>query len=239
LENSRSVPSSTFSPLSLLYSVSLCPTLRRRFTGHVPSTGRPRRSKPCHVPPWHLRRRFPGSRWLLLLSPRRAAVARAATTPIGRQLLLPRDHAFFWTPSTSWSYPCIPSCLHATTFPRPFPLPSTTPRRTSATASGRRRQPPTPPPSLDLVLLEHRRDPLVLPSPSNFILPHPNIISRTAGELKTPPPLGLAVDPPIQSPFTPAKDMSSTTSTRRSFLAASSLPFDTLASKTPGRHRRR
>jgi hypothetical protein len=86
-------------------------------TGHVPSTGRPRRSKPCHLPPWRPRRCFPGSRRPLLLSPRRAAVARATTTPAGCQLLLPRDHAFFWTPSTSWSYPCIPSCLHTTTFP--------------------------------------------------------------------------------------------------------------------------
>jgi hypothetical protein len=199
----------------------------------------PYRSKPCHAPPWRQCRRFPGSRWPLLPSPHRAAVARAATTPAGRQLLLLRDHAFFWTPSTSWSYPHIPSCLHATTFPRPFPLPSTTPRRTSAIASGRRHQPPTPPPSPNPVLLEHRHNPLVLPSPTNFILPRPNIISHSAGELKAPPLLGLAVDLPIQSLFTPVKGTSSTTSTRRSFLAASLLPSDTPASKTPCRHRRR
>jgi hypothetical protein len=134
------------------------------------------RSKPCHLPPWRPRRRFPSSHWPLLPSPRRATVARAATTPAGRQLLLPHDHAFFWTPSTSWSYPRIPSCLHVTTFPRPFPPPSTTPRRTSDIASGRRRQPPTPPSSPAPVLLEHRHDPLVLHSPTNFILPHPNIV---------------------------------------------------------------
>jgi hypothetical protein len=199
----------------------------------------PRRTKSCHMPPWRPRRRFPGSRWPLQPSPRRAAVARAATTPAGHQLLLPRGHAFFWAPSTSRSYPRIPSCLHATTFPRPFPLPSTTPPRTSAIVSGRRRQPPTPPPSPNPVLLEHHRDPLVLPSPTNFILPRPNIISRSAGELKAPPPLGLAVDPPIQSLFTPVKGTSSTTSTRRSFLAASSLPSNTPASRTPCRHHRR
>jgi hypothetical protein len=47
------------------------------------------------------------------------------------------------------------------------------------------------------VLLEHRHDPLVLPSPSNFILPHPNSIFHSASELEALPPLGLAVDPPI------------------------------------------
>jgi hypothetical protein len=182
---------------------------------------------------------LPRLRWPLLPSPRRAAVARAATTPAGRQLLLLRDHAFFWTPSTSWSYPRILSCLHATTFPRPFPLPSTTPHQTSATASGRHHQPPTPPSSLDPVLLEHRYDQLVLPSPSNFILLHPNIVFRSAGELNAPPPLGLAVDLPIQSLFTQAKGTNSTISTRRSFLAASSLPSDTPACRTPCRHHRR
>jgi hypothetical protein len=121
----------------------------------------------------------------------------------------------------------------STSSPQHFPFPSVDPRRTSAATPGRRRQPPTPPPSPDPVLLEHRRDPLVLPSPSNFIFPHPNIISRSAGELKAPPPLGLTVDPPIQSLLALAKHTVGTTSSRGSSSTTSLPPSGTLATGTP------
>jgi hypothetical protein len=104
--------------------------------------------------------------------------------PPACQLLLLHDHAFFWTPSTSWSFPRTPSCFHASAFPLPFSLPSTTPRRTSTAASGRRRQPPTPPPTHGPMLLEHRHDSVQLTDPSNFAFPHPTIIPHSTGELK-------------------------------------------------------
>jgi hypothetical protein len=72
------------------------------------------------------------------------------------------------------------SCTHNFTA---ISLPDPAPYWTSAAATARRRQPPPLPPSSDPVLLEHHRDPLVVPSPSNFILPRPNIISRSAGKL--------------------------------------------------------
>jgi hypothetical protein len=121
----------------------------------------------------------------------------------------------------------------STSSPQHFPFPSVAPCRTSAATPGRRRQPPTPPPSPNPVLLEHRRDPLVLPSPSNFTLPHPNIISRSAGELKAPLPPGLAVDPPIQSLLAPAKHTVSTTSSCGSSSTTSPPPSGTLATRTP------
>jgi hypothetical protein len=121
----------------------------------------------------------------------------------------------------------------STSSPQHFLFPSVAPRRTSAATLGRRRQPPTPPLSPDPVLLEHHRDPLVLPSPSNFVLPHPNIVSRSAGELEASPPLGLAVDPPIQSFLAPAKHTVSTTSSRGSSSTTSPLPSGTLATGTP------
>jgi hypothetical protein len=79
---------------------------------------------------------------------------------------------------------CIPSSASAPTISLPFLFPDPVPYRTSAAATARRRQPPPLPPSPDPVLLEHHRDPLVLPSPSNFILPRPNIIFHSAGKLK-------------------------------------------------------
>jgi hypothetical protein len=104
--------------------------------------------------------------------------------PPACKLLLLCDHGFFWTPSTSWSFPHTPSCFHASAFPLPFSLSSTTPRRTSAAASGRRRQPPTPPPTHGPVLLEHHRDSLQLTDPSNFTFSHPSIVPHSTGELK-------------------------------------------------------
>jgi hypothetical protein len=74
------------------------------------------------------------------------------------------------TRSTSWSSQCTSSYIPAPTFPRPFLFPTTAPHRTSSVASGRRRQPPTLFPIPDPMLLEHRRDPLVLPSPPNLAL---------------------------------------------------------------------
>jgi hypothetical protein len=123
---------------------------------------------------------------------------------------------------------------HPSTFsPQHFPFSSVAPRRTSTATPGRRRQPPTPPSSPDPVLLEHRHDPLVLPGPSNFILPHPNIVSRSAGELKAPPPLGLAIDLLIQSLLAPAKHTVSTISSRGSSSTTSPPPSGTLATETP------
>jgi hypothetical protein len=124
-------------------------------------------------------------------------------------------------------------------FLQPSLSPSAAPRRSAAATCAHRRQLHTPPLTRDLVLEKHHGDPLQLTDPSNFAFLHPSSIFHSAGELKAPPPLGLAVDPPIQSLFTPAKGTSSITSTRRSFLAASSLPSDTPASRTPCRHRRR
>jgi hypothetical protein len=121
----------------------------------------------------------------------------------------------------------------STSSPQHFPFPSVAPRRTSTATPGRRRQPPTPPPSPDPVLLEHRHNPLVLPSPSNFVLPHPNIISRSAGELKAPLPLGLAVNPSIQSLLALAKHTVSTTSSRGSSSTTFLPPSGTLATGTP------
>jgi hypothetical protein len=118
-------------------------------------------------------------------------------------------------------------------FRRPSLSPSAAPRRSAAAACAHRRQPPTPPLTCDPVLKKHHRDPLQLADPSNFAFLHSSSIFHSAGELKAPPSLGLAVDLPIQSLFTPAKGTSSNTSTRRSFLAASSLPSGTLATGTP------
>jgi hypothetical protein len=126
-----------------------------------------------------------------------------------------------------------------TLFRRPSLFPSAAPRRSAAAACAHRRQPPTPPLTHDPVLEKHHRDPLQLTDPLNFAFLHPSSIFHSAGELSAPPPLGLAVDTLIQSLLNPAKGTSSTTSTRRSFLAASSLPSDTPASRTPCRHRRR
>jgi hypothetical protein len=69
---------------------------------------------------------------------------------------------------------CPSSRIPAPTFPRPFSFPTTVPHRTSTAVSAHRRQPPTPLPILDPLLLEHCRDPLVLPSPPNFALVHRN-----------------------------------------------------------------
>jgi hypothetical protein len=44
------------------------------------------------------------------------------------------------------------------------------------------------------VFEKHHRDPLQLTDPPNFISLHPSSIFHSAGELKAPPPLGLAVD---------------------------------------------
>jgi hypothetical protein len=82
------------------------------------------------------------------------------------------------------SYKCSSSSTPAPTISRPFLFPDPAPYWTSAAATARRRQPPPLRPSPDPVLLEHRRDPLVFPSPSNFILPCSNIISRSAGKLQ-------------------------------------------------------
>jgi hypothetical protein len=127
----------------------------------------------------------------------------------------------------------------STSSPRHFLLLSVAPHQSAAAATARRRQPPLLPPSPDPELLEHHRDPLVLTSPSNFVLLHPNIISRSAGELKAPLPLGLAVDPPIQSFLAPAKHTVSTTSSRGSSSTTSPPPSGTPASRTSCRHRRR
>jgi hypothetical protein len=118
-------------------------------------------------------------------------------------------------------------------FRRPSLSTSAAPRRRAAAACAHSRQPSTPPLTRDLVLEKHHRDPLQLTDPSNFAFLHPCSIFHSAGELKAPPPLGLAVDPPIQSLFTPAKGTISTTSTRRRFLATSPPPSGTLATGTP------
>jgi hypothetical protein len=156
------------------------PPLRRPCAAHPPP---PHHSELCHVPSYALPAAFPASCWPAPASPRRAAVARAAMTPAGRQLLLPRDHTLFEALSMSWSFPRTP-CAHTSAFPRNFLFPTTTPRRSTAAASARRHQPPMPPPTPSPVLLKHHRDSLQLTNPSNFAFSHMSVVSRSAGELK-------------------------------------------------------
>jgi hypothetical protein len=118
-------------------------------------------------------------------------------------------------------------------FRGPSLSPSAAPRRSAAAACAHRRQPPTLPLTRDPVLEKHHLDPLQPTDPSNFAFLHLSSIFHSAGELKTPPPLGLAIDLPIQSLFTPAKHTVSTTSSRGSSSTTSPPPSETLAIGTP------
>jgi hypothetical protein len=63
------------------------------------------------------------------------------------------------------------------------------------------------------VLLEHHYDSLQLIDTPNSIFLHPSDVPRSAGELQSRRPFGLAVDPLVQGLFTPTKGTSSTTPT--------------------------
>jgi hypothetical protein len=228
-------PSSTSNPPPLFL---LCATLAA-LAGHVPRICRPRVAFPratCPSAPCP-----PPSRPRAILLPPLHIAPPPPEPPAARrrrQLLL--THAM-----------PLPALRHAQQrhhdlryslkhfFPRHFSFPTTAPHRTSAAPSGRRRQPPTPLPIPSPALLEHRCDSLQLTDPSNFAFPHPSIIPRSAGDLKLRRPLGLAVDPTLQSISTPTKSTNSTTSSHISFLATPSPPSDTPATRTPCRHRRR
>jgi hypothetical protein len=118
-------------------------------------------------------------------------------------------------------------------FRRPSLSPRAPPRRSAAAACAHRRQPPTPPLTRDPVVEKHHCDPLQLTDPSNFAFLHPSSIFHSTGELKSPPPLDLAVDPPIQSLLAPAKHTVSTTSSRGSSSTTFLPPSGTLATGTP------
>jgi hypothetical protein len=175
---------SSFVYLHSSSSVSLpdaLPPLRQPCSVHPPP---PRCSELCHVPSYALPAASSAHAALLLPSPRRAAAARAATRAAGvassylRMQHLSRPSGMLISCTTTFVTHLI------TSFPRHFSFPTTAPHRTSAAASGRRRQPPTPLSIASPALLEHRRNSLQLTDPSNFAFPHPSIIPRSAGELK-------------------------------------------------------
>jgi hypothetical protein len=154
----------------------LCPTHCRRFAGHVPRTHRPHAALSCATCPPTPCPPPSRPRAGLLLPPHvTPPPPEPPRLPSACQLPLPCNHAFFWTPSTSLSSPRTRSCICTRPFCSLFSVPTTAPHRTSAAPSGRRRQPPTPLPIPDPVLLEHRHDPLVLPNNlPNLALVHRN-----------------------------------------------------------------
>jgi hypothetical protein len=77
--------------------------------------------------------------------------------------------------------------------------PSSIPHRTSAAPTVHRRQPPSLPLNPNLVLLEHRHDPLVLSSPINFTLSHPSFIFHSSDQPKFRRRLLLTVDSPLRA----------------------------------------
>jgi hypothetical protein len=76
--------------------------------------------------------------------------------------------------------------------PRPqhFLFPSLIPHRTSAAPTAHRRQPLSLPLNLDPVLPQHRSDPLMLYSPSNFALPLPSPVLHSSGQYEPRAALG-------------------------------------------------
>jgi hypothetical protein len=169
------------------------------------------------VSPQRLRRRFPG---LALAFPGRSTSHRRRPSRHAchrrRQLLFARAAPLSALKHTQRLLPDLVHSHARSISPAiPFPERSSSPERRRSLCH---HQPPAPPLTRDPVLKKHHCDPLQLTDPSNFTFLHPSSIFHSASEFKAPPPLGLAIDPPIQSLFTPAKGTSSTTSTRRSFL---------------------
>jgi hypothetical protein len=162
---------------------------------------------------------LPGTRWPAPAPPRRAAAARASTR--AAELASPCSHL-----------PClflnlkhvlellVNSLLHLHTPILPtFLLPelSTSPEPCRSLGS----------PSTAAAAASHpRSSALVAPQqpteahkPAQFHSPALDRPDHSAGELELPPPLGLTVVPTIYCFLTPAKQTTSTTSSRRSFPA--------------------
>jgi hypothetical protein len=158
-----------------LQSSSLCFSLRhpchlRRPCARAPAA--PRHPSSSHVPSQHSARRSQPCAGPLPTPPRHAAVARAATRAAELAsscstcavLLLALKLAQV-SLSTSFTHSTAPHYLS-------FLPPLEYSRRSSAAASARRRQPPLPPPTLDPVLQQHPRHPLMLTGRPNSALPH-------------------------------------------------------------------
>jgi hypothetical protein len=101
------------------------------------------------------------------------------------------------------------------------------PRPLAAVASHPRRLPPVIQCSSSTVATPCR----LLTHPISLF--HTRASSLAARRAQAPPPLGLAVDPTLHRLSASAKGNISTTSTRRSFLAASPPPSGTLGTGTP------
>jgi hypothetical protein len=180
-----------------------------------------RRFPQRHVPSQHPRRLFPAHAGPLRAPPRRAAAARASTRTAGLPavalahpcLLLDLEHVLeLPTDSLLRSHTCISTAFHFPehpTSPEPRRSPGFPSTAASAASHPRSSALEAPPP------------PTGAPQPAQFRSLAQERPDHYAGELELPPPLGLAVVPPIHRLSAPDKYTTSTTSSRGSYLATS------------------
>jgi hypothetical protein len=185
----------------------------------------PRRFPLCHVPPQHPRRRSPPHAGPLPTSPCRAAVAPSrhaprrspAAAPARPCLLLDLEHILeLPTDSLLRSHTCISTAFR-------FPELSTSPEPRCSLGS----------PSTAAAAASHPRSsalaapqqPTEAHKPAQFRSLALDRLDHYTGELKLPPPLGLAVVLLIHRLLAPAKCTIRTTSSRGSSLATSPLLF--------------
>jgi hypothetical protein len=225
----QSSSSTSSSLLSLFLSAPPCRP-RRPCAEHLLP---PRRSPLRHVPPQHPRRRSPPRAGPLRAPPHRAAIApscharRRFASTSSRSLCLLLDlkqvlelPVHFLSPSRTRMCTVffLPE-LHASPEPRHcLGSPSTA---ASAASHPRPSALTAPPP------------PTGAPQPVQFCSLAPERPDHYAGELELPPPLGLAVIPPLRRLSAPDEHPTSTTSSRRSCLATSPPPSGTPATGTP------